>query len=99
MATVTITSSVTSSCHFWFTPKAIQSGTGDGVTVPPIEYGFLFPTDGTDPELSVDLDPAYVWDIDIRFRNAPPIIFDGFEPGSGGDLLTLLSAQGWVSLS
>jgi hypothetical protein len=96
--TVTITSAVTDSCHFWFTPKANVSTTGNGVTVPPIQYGYLFPVDGTDPMLSVELDPAYTWDIDIRFRNAPPVIFEGFNPGSGGDLLTLLSAQGWIPL-
>ena len=40
---------------------------------------------------------AYLWDVSVTFRNAPPVVFEGLDVGDGGDLLTLLAAQGWQS--
>jgi hypothetical protein len=99
MSAVTVTSTIGASCHYWFTPQAIESPTGGGVTAPAIVHGAIYPnTDGTPATLSVALDAAYAWDVDLTFKNAPPVTFQGFQPGTGGDLLELLTAQGWVAL-
>jgi len=99
MSLVTITSTIGTTCQYWLTPHAAVSTTGAGVVVPDIVHGWLYETsDNTPVTLSVQLDNSYLWDISLHFENAPPIDFDGFVPGSGGDLLTLLTAQGWVSL-
>jgi hypothetical protein len=98
MSAVTVTSTVGATCHYWFTPKAKEDTTGLGVKVPNIVYGWIAEnTDGSPAALSVVLDSDYVWDVELEFRNAPPVVFSGFQPGNG-DLLSLLSAQGWVSL-
>jgi hypothetical protein len=49
-------------------------------------------------ELSVELDSNYLWDVYLTFRGAAPVTFEGFNPEAGGDLLTLLAAQGWEPL-
>lgn len=92
MTAVTVTSPIGATCHYWFSPQAIEASS-TGVTVPDIIQGWLQPGQA----LSLSLDDAYLWDINMNFRNAPPIVFDGFAP-SDGDLLTLLSAQGWEAL-
>lgn len=87
--------------HWTFSPIATEdTSTGTGISVPGIVRGWANSEgDGTiiANTLSVSLDNAYLWDVDINLRNAPPIRFYGFNPGSGGDLLELLSAQGWTS--
>ena len=98
MATVTVISTIAATCHYWFSPQAKEDTSGAGVTVPNIVYGWVAQnSDGTPATLSLDLDDSYTWGVEMRFRNAPPVIFEGFQP-SDGDLLTQLSAQGWVSL-
>lgn len=93
MATVEVTLTLAVTCHYWFMPQAhFDLTTGAGITMPDPIHGFL--TDGQG--LDVQMDPAFRWDLSLRFRNADPIYFEGFQPGVGGDLLELLTAQGWV---
>jgi hypothetical protein len=95
---VTVTSTIRDTVNYWFCPKANEDITGLGVTVPPIIYGwFAENSDGSASTLTVVLDSSYSWDVELTFPNAPPVIFSGFHPGNG-DLLTQLSAQGWVPL-
>ncbi len=97
MSTVAVTMTVGATCHYWMAPVANESAGGLGVTAPNIVRGYLFPdANGNPAAMSVQLDPAYLWEVRLAFRNAPPIRFDGFVPGSGGDLITLLTAQGWT---
>lgn len=99
MSVVTVTLTIGATCHYWLTPQANEDITGLGVTVPSIVHGSIGPnSDGTSATLTLALDSSYHWNVALTFRNAPPVYFDGFQPGSGGDLLTLLAAQGWVSL-
>ena len=96
MTTVAVTMTVGVTTRYWMAPVADQSTTGSGVTAPDIVQGYIYPADGATSQMSVQLDPGYDWDVRVSFRNAPPVYFDGFAPGSGGDLLELLTAQGWV---
>jgi hypothetical protein len=90
---------VGATCHYWIAPEASESVSGLGVTVPDIVHGWIGENpDGSSATLTVQLDNSYTWDVNLEFRDAPPVYFDGFEPGNGGDLLTLLTAQGWVQL-
>lgn len=99
MAVVTVTSTIAATCHYWLTPKAVEDTTGKGISVGDIVHGWVSQNaDGTPATLSLQLDNAYMWDVLMDFRGAPPIVFSGFNPGSGGDFLTLLAAQGWMSL-
>lgn len=101
MTVVNITSTIGTTCHYTFTPQAIVDVTGSnlGLTLPDIITSWVFEvTDNTPVQLTVPLDNAYTWDVYLRFQGAPPIIFPTFNPGNGGDLLTLLTAQGWVAL-
>jgi hypothetical protein len=99
MAVVTVSTTVQTTCHYWVSPKAIESTTGAGVELPAIVNGVVIPTaQGTPTPLSLSLDNTFTWNVSLDFRGAPPVYFEGFAPGAGGDLLTLLTAQGWVSL-
>lgn len=93
MALVTVTMPLDLTCHYWFWPQAVLSPSGAGAQAPSFQEGFLY--DGVTP-LSVQLDNGYLWDVQLQFRNAEPVNFQGFQPGSGGELLTLLTAQGWT---
>lgn len=98
MTAVTVTVSIGTTAHYVLIPKAVEDATGLGVTVPDIIYGWTDKgLDGAPSVLTLALDDQYVYDVDMSFRNAPPIVFKGFRP-SDGDLLTELTAQGWVSL-
>lgn len=99
MASVNVTMTVRTTVHYDFTAQALESTSGQGILVPSPVFGWL----GTDalgnPQvLTVALDNSYSWTVNIRAKGAPPVYFEGFQPGSGGDLLTLLAAQGWVIL-
>lgn len=101
MSIVTVTSTIGTTCNYWFTPQAIVdvSGSGQGVVLPDIVQGWIYESaDNTPVVLTLQLDNAYLWDVNMTFAGAAPIVFGTFAPGSGGDLLTLLSAQGWVPL-
>jgi len=99
MSLVTVSATLGVTCHYWFSPQAVESPSGSGITAPGIVHGYVTPeTAGTTATLSVELDNAYAWDVRLSLENAPPVEFEGFQPGSGGDLLTLLAAQGWVAL-
>lgn len=104
MTTVNITAALSGvTAHYVFTPQAIEDITSDtGITAPDIIRGWANPeasnSGGIPQSINVALDNAYTWDVDISFRNAPPIVFSGFSPGDGGDLLTLLAEQGWQPL-
>lgn len=91
MALVTITMTVGATCDYLFLPQASESLTGSGVSSPEAVSGYLF----LGAPLSVQLDASYKWDVSLSFRNASPLSFQGFQPGAGGDLLTLMAAQGY----
>ena len=99
MAVVGVTLTVQATCHYWISPQASVSLTGSGLSLPDIVSGqAIEPADETASDLVLELDNSYLWNVDLRFLNAPPILFDGFAPGQGGDLLELLTQQGWVAL-
>lgn len=99
MTVVDVTLTLGATCHYWLTPRAAEDTSGAGITVPDIVHGWIAPDDdGTPASITWQLDSAYAWDVTLEMRNAPPVVFSGFEPGSGGDLLTLLAAQGWAPL-
>jgi hypothetical protein len=99
MAVVSVTLTVQATCHYWLYPQASVDLTGLGISLPDIVNGQVIePADETASQLVLELDNSYLWNVDLRFLNAPPILFDGFAPGTGGDLLVLLTAQGWVPL-
>lgn len=98
-AIVTVTLTVGTPCDYWVSPKAMEGVTGLGVVAPPIVHGSIAPdATGTPVTLTMTLDNGFAWNVALDFRNAPPVYFEGFQPGSGGDLLTLLAAQGWQAL-
>lgn len=102
MAVVTVTLALSGvTAHYVFTPNANEDLTGGtGVTAPSIIRGWANPDANSDlinTSVSVDLDDSYLWDVNISFRNAPPIVFQGFTPAAG-DLLAQLTSQGWVAL-
>lgn len=95
MTAVTVTSPIGVTCHYWLQPQAAVSLTGSGVVIPNIVHGQLSANiDGSPATLSLALDDSFLWDVILEFRGAAPIIFEGFAPANG-DLLTLLTAQGW----
>lgn len=94
---VTVTSTIGATCNYTFMPQANEDVTGLGVTVPAMIRDVVQPDPGASKTLSVTLDNRYKWDVDLQLENAAPIVFSGFNPGSGGDLLTLLAAQGWTA--
>ena len=101
MTVVNVTSTIGTTCHYTLIPQAIVDVTGTdlGVVLPDTVTGWVFETtDITPVVLTLTLDNAYIWDVYMRFQGASPIIFSTFAPGSGGDLLTLLNAQGWIAL-
>jgi len=99
MAVVSVTLTVQATCHYWVSPQASVSLTGGGISLPDIVSGQVIePADETASQLVLELDNSYLWNVDLRFLNAAPVVFDGFAPGTGGDLLTLLTAQGWSPL-
>lgn len=96
MTDVTVTMTVGTTIHYMFIPQAAEATMG--LTVAPIVYGWSdAQVDGSPTTVSIDLDSDYVYDVRVEARNAPPIVFRAFTPASG-DLLTLLTAQGWVPL-
>lgn len=96
MTDVTVTLAVGTTAHYWLFPKANE--TTLGLTVPEIIYGWATSNpDGTPTTVSLTLDSDFVYDVRIDCLNAPPIIFEAFEP-SDGVLMDLLITQGWVSL-
>lgn len=101
MALVTVTCSVGTTSHYWLSPRAVldtASGLGIELPVGGIQHGWVtVALNGSPTVLSLQLDNSFLYDVRIESRNAPPIFFDGFNPETGGDLLELLAAQGWVS--
>jgi hypothetical protein len=99
MAVVNVTLTVQTTCHYWVTPQASVSSSGGGVKLPDIISGYVSePADQTASVLALELDNGYLWNVDLRFLGAAPVLFDGFAPGAGGDLLVLLGQQGWQPL-
>lgn len=95
MTAVTVTLTVGTTIHYWFVPKADEAS---GFVVPEIVYGWTTENlDGTPSTLSLSLDSDFTYDVRIDGRGVPPVVFPTFKP-SDGELLSLLSAQGWVSL-
>ena len=99
MTMVTVSSLIGTTCHYWLTPNAkLDTTDGEGVEVPAIQHGWVtIALDGSPTLLSLSLDSGFTYDVLMDFRNAPPIRFEGFAPGAGGNLIEMLSAQGWVS--
>lgn len=98
MSEVTVTLPIAGTCNYVVTPNAVEGTNGQGVVIPDTLRGAVNQSEHETNTLSLDLDNAFTWDVAITFRGAPPILFEGFQPSNGGDLLTLLSSQGWQSL-
>lgn len=111
MTTANVTLTTNATTHYWITPQPAISTTGatTDVSVLNIVQGWVSdgtPTpygapDGTFTEtwpttVTFALDDSVLWDFDISFRGAPPIRFQGLNVTGGGDLLVLLTAQGWT---
>lgn len=96
MAVVNVTFTTNLTCSYWITPEANQDITGLGVTAPSIVQGYV-PDWDTPQTVTLALDNGYMWDVRVDFQNSLPVRWLGFNPGSGGDLFTLLAAQGWTS--
>lgn len=96
---VTVTLTVGATIHYWLIPQGVQSSTGAGIVVPGAQYGWatVDPVTGANTSISWTLDPAFLWDVRIESRGAPPVLFEGFAP-QNGDLLEQLALQGWVPL-
>lgn len=97
MALVTVTATIGATCHYWLTPQPVVSLTGNGLSVLDIVHGFA---DGHDSPvaLSFSLEDSARWDIHLAFEGAPPVEFTGLDVSGGGDLFSLLTAQGWIHL-
>lgn len=94
MTAVTVTATVGTTCHYWFTP---QTSWTDGPNVLDIVNGWSAETsDQTPSDLTFTLDDSALWNIRMDFRGAEPIVFDGLDVSGGGDLFTLLAAQDWA---
>lgn len=100
MAVVNVTLTAGITLHYWLQPQAnfdVTSGAGVSRPATGIISGWSAWVDGTsEPQLTFAMDAAFRWDIRLTFRGAEPITFKGFQPGAGGDLLELLTAQGWT---
>lgn len=98
MTVQTVTLTVGTTCQYWLTPQAIQDITGLGVEAADIIQDWAPVDSSTGPvTIEFNLDDTFVWDIILTFKNAPPVIFNGYQPVSG-DLLQTLAAQGWTPL-
>lgn len=93
MSAVSVGWNTTSTCDYWFQSVAVQ-GTGTGSTEGGVVHGRQYGAGS----VSTTLDDSITWDLRIDFQNAPPVIFHGLNVSGGGDLFTLLAAQGWSSL-
>jgi hypothetical protein len=99
MAAVTVTAKVGATCHYWFTPKASLSLSGQGLNVLDLVHGWSFESaDQTPVTLTWTLDDSTTWNVYLSFQGAPPVLFENLNVSGGGDLFGLLSAQGWTSL-
>lgn len=95
MANVTVTLSVAGNvtAHADFLGHAPSSLAASPASAADPVFGFA---NSSQPTLTVTLDGSSLYDVQVRFSNAAPIEFHGFNPGSGGDLLALLAAQGYT---
>lgn len=92
-AVVTITTSGHVVAHYDFLGvESTDTTTGTGITAPHPVRGFA---NAGQPVVSVTLVSGATYNVEVRFRNAPSIIFPGFV-ASSGDLFELLAAQGWT---
>lgn len=100
MAVVTVSLTIGTTCYYWLTPQAsVDTVGGTGLIVGDIISGSVSePADLTPVVQDFLMDNSFAWDLRLDFRNASPIEFYGFLPGSGGDMLELLTAQGWTPL-
>lgn len=114
MTAVNVTLTTSATTHYWIAPEAtITAATANDINVPDTLMGFvsngaigngvygsddnLF-SDAWPTTLTFPLDDSVLWDLNITFRGAPPIVFQGLNVSGGGDLITLLEAQGWTPL-
>jgi hypothetical protein len=96
MASQTVTASIETTCHYWFTPQAVISDTG--VTVAEIVNGWVAGTEASPTTLSLTLDDSFVWDVALDMENAAPVRFEGLSVTGGGELFELLRVAGWTPL-
>lgn len=92
MADQTVTFTTSGAAAWAFIPKAVENVDGFKTETTVVGY------DAVGGDQSVTLDDAFPWDVEINFQNAPPVHFQGLSVLGGGNLYTLLSAQGWTSL-
>ena len=99
MSAVTVTATLGTTCHYWFTPQATISFTGAGLNRLDIVHGYSAEvTDQTPAAVVFTLDDSALWDVRLDLQGAAPVVFDGLNVAGGGDLFTLLNAQGWIPL-
>jgi hypothetical protein len=95
MTAQTVTATFTTVCHYTFIPDPDFSLTGAGLQMPAYVQGQVLGAPGSPQVLSVQLDSAWTWDVNLRIQGAPPVQVDGFSAAGGGDLFQMLAAQGW----
>lgn len=99
MAAVTVTAKLGATCHYWLTPNPVLNLSGQGLNVLDIVHGWSAEaSDQTPTTVTLTLDDSATWNVRMEFRGAPPVVFVGLNVSGGGDLFSLLSAQGWTSL-
>lgn len=93
MSAVTVTLTIGTTCHYWLTPKPV-----DFVLLDIVHGWIAEDADETSATLTLTLDDSALWDVRMTFLGIPPVEFDGLDVTGGGDLLDLLTAQGWMPL-
>jgi hypothetical protein len=96
MTVQAVTATFTTVCHYTFIPVPVISTTGADLQLPAYVQGYVPGSPGSPLALSVMLDNAWTWDVNLRIQGAPPVQYEGLAVGSGGDLFTLLASSGWT---
>lgn len=95
LTTVNVTLTTNLTCNYFLVAQPDISVSGSGVLWPFIVQGSVTaPVDNSVQVVTLALDPTVLWNVDLRFRGAEPVVFSGFSPVAG-DLLQQLSLQGW----
>lgn len=102
MATVPVTiTSNAANIHYGIFPTPVIDLTGNGVESDTSHWGYINPWqdntgDGETTTQTVNLNPILTYTVAMDIEGSPSIIFSGFQPGTGGDIFEMLTAQGWT---